>query len=112
MVEAALGKIAAAGIAVFTAAATGVHRVLKIDENFKALLLQAVDGLAHHEQIFFKGGLERALHVEQARLDDDHCGRDALLVADDEFDVGPFFNFCPAAPRTAEESETEVAGVH
>ena len=40
VVEAALGEIAAAGIAVFTAAAAGVHGVLEIDEDFEALLLQ------------------------------------------------------------------------
>ena len=111
VVEAALGKIAAAGIAIFTAAATGIHGVLEIDEDFKAVLLQKIDGLAHHEQIFFESGFERALHVEQTRLDDDHGGGDAVLVADDELDIRPILDFRTAAARTPEECEAHGAGV-
>ena len=93
MVKAALCKIAAARIAVFAAAATGVHSVLEIDEDFESLLLQIIDSLAHHREILFERSFERALHVEQARLDDDDGDGNAVLVADDELQVGPIFDF-------------------
>ncbi len=78
--------------------------MLEIDEDFKPVLLQAVDGLPDHKQIFFERGFKRALHIEQARFDDDDGGRNAVLVADDELQVGPVFNFHATAARTAEQS--------
>ena len=111
VVEAALFEIAIAREAVFAAAATCVHGVLEIDEDFKAVLLQIVDGLPRHQQIFFGRGFERAHHVEQPRLNNDHRGGNAALVADDKIDVGPVFNFRPAAARAAEKRELHRAGI-
>ena len=54
VVEAALRKIAVAGIAVLAAAALRVHGVFEIDDHLEAMRLQAVDGLPRHAQIFFR----------------------------------------------------------
>ncbi len=99
------------GVAVFAAAAIGVHGVLEIDENFEAVLLQAVDGLPRHEQILFGRCFERAFHVEQPRLDDDDRGGNPVLVAEDELHIGPILDLGTAAARAPEESQPHGAGV-
>ena len=85
--------------------------MLEIDENFKPVRLQAVDGLPRHKQIFVGRRLQRPLHIEQARLDDHHCGGNAALVAEDEFHIGPFFHLGAAAARAAEERQPHCSGV-
>ena len=111
VVEAALVEIGVAGIAVLAPAAAGVHGVLEIDDHFEAVRLQAVDGLPRHQQIFFGRGFERALHVEQARLDHDDGDGNAALVAEDELHVGPLFDLGAAAARAAKESQLHGAGI-
>ena len=111
VVEAALGKLVAAGIAVFAAAALRVHGVLEIDDHLKAVRLQVVDGLPRHAQIFFRAHAERALDIEQPRLDHDDRNGNAPLVAQDELHIGPIFNLGAASARAPEEGQLHRAGI-
>ena len=66
VIEAALVEIGIAGSAIFAAPATGIHGVLEVDEDFEAVLLEAVDGLEGHAQILFGCGFERLGNIEKA----------------------------------------------
>ena len=100
-----------AGIAVFAAAAGCIHGVLEVDNDFKAVVLQALNRLRNHEQIFFRRSLQRLCNIEQSGLDHHHRDRDTLPVGDDEFYVGPFLDVCAAPAGPAEQGEIHAAGI-
>ena len=52
---------------------------------------------------------QRALDVEQPRLDHDHRNGNAPLVAQDELHIGPIFNLGAAAARAPEEGQLHRA---
>ena len=67
--------------------------------------LQALDRLPGHEEIFFGGGFERFLDVEQTRFDHHHGCRHAPLVTQHKLHVGPVLDFCAPAARAPEQSQ-------
>ena len=85
--------------------------MLEVDDDFKAVVLEVRDGLRGHEEIFFGGGFEGALDIEQARFDDDDGGLDVGFVIEDDLHVGPIFNADATATGAAEEGELGFAGV-
>jgi hypothetical protein len=111
VIEAALVEVGVAQVAVFAAAAIGIHGVLEIDDDLKAVVLQAGDGFIGHEQVFFRSGFEGANDIEQPGFDDENGDGDAALAGYDEFHVGPFVDACAAAASSAEEGQLHCAGV-
>ena len=55
-------------------------RVLEIDNHLKAVVLQAIDRLPRHAQIFFGSGFERVHHIKQARFDYHYSHGDAVAL--------------------------------
>ena len=111
VIESARAEIGIAGGAVFAAATGGIHGVLEIDQDFKAMVLEAGDSVPGHAEIFVGRGFEGALHVEEARFDHHHGGGNALLVADHEVDVGPVLHFRAGRAGPAEKRQFHRSGV-
>ena len=111
VIEAALVEIGVTQVSVLAPAAISVHSVLKIDDDFQAVVLQAGDGFMRHEQVFFWRGFEGANDIEQPGFDDENGNGDAPLSGYDEFHVGPFADACAAAAGSAEEGQLHCTGV-
>ena len=58
-------EIRLADNAILAPAAVGIHRVLKVDDDFEAVVLKALDRLPRHAKIFFGRGFEGFRHIEQ-----------------------------------------------
>ena len=112
VVEALLHEIGIAIVAILTAAAGGVHGVLKVHDHFKAAVFKALDGFVGHQQVFFRRGFERLENIQQSGFDDDDGDGNARLVADHELRVGPVLDLRAATARPAEESQLHRSGVY
>ena len=111
VVEAAPAEIRVARSAVFAAAATGVHGVLQIDDHFQAVVVQAGDGFAGHEEVFFRRSLQRHQDIEQPGFDDDDGHGNPPFVPHHELYVGPLLDFGTAAAGSAEQGQFHGPGI-
>ena len=111
VVQAPLPEIGVAVLAVFATAEIGIHGVLKVHNHFKVIVLQEGDGLAGHEQVFFRRCLQGPCDVKKPGFDDDDGNGDVLLVADDELRVGPVLHFGSTAAGPPEQSQLHCPGV-
>ena len=85
--------------------------MLKVDDDLEAVVLQAIDGLPRHAQIFFGRGLKGFLDIEQPRFDHHHGNGNAPLVAHDELHVGPLLDLGAAAAGAAKKGQLHGACV-
>ena len=110
ILQALLVEIGVAGAAVFAPSAVGVHGVLKVHNDFEAVVLEAGDGFPGHQEVLFRRGFERLHDVEQAGLDHQDGHGNALFVAHDELHIGPILDSGAATPRSAKEGQLHGSG--
>ena len=83
----------------------------RVDNDLESFLLQAVDGLPRHAQVFFGRSFEGLGDIKKPGFDDDDSDGDTSFVAQDELHIGPFFDLGVAAACSSEESELHGPGV-
>ena len=105
VVQAAAAEFGVALLAVFAAAAGGIHGVLKIHNDLKAMVMEAGNGFPGHEQILFWRGFQRLHHIEEPGFDHHHSHGNVLLVGGHELHIGPIADLGAASARSAEEGQ-------
>ena len=86
--------------------------MLQIDNHLKPVVLQAGDGFLRHQQVLFRRGLQRHLHIEQARLDHNNRYRNPRLVLQHELHIGPILDAHAAATGAAKQRQLHGSGIH
>jgi len=105
IIQAALGEICFAKLAVLAPSMEGVQRVLQIHDHFQPVVVQARNGLERHQQVLFRSRLQRLRNIQQPRFNHHHRHGNALLVAHHDLYVGPLLHLAAAPARSAEQRQ-------
>ena len=85
--------------------------MLKVNDDFKAVVLEASNSFICHQEVLFRRGFEGLDDIQQPRFEDENGDGDVPLAGNDELHVGPLLNAGAATSCSAEQSQLHCACV-